>query len=144
MNDTLAEQNRTEQIKSKQQRSHSKEFAFKNHPQNFPRKKKEKQNSLLIMPLNQSLPIKMKRHLRIHRLHRPLLLKRNRRLEHVFLRQVEFDLGRRRRSEQVARLGRRFGKEFRHAVELGFDAIKTFGDGDGVVCDGESGESAIC
>ena len=46
---------------------------------------------LLIMPLNQPCPIQMERYFGIHRLDSPLLLKRNWRLEHIFLRQVEFN-----------------------------------------------------
>ena len=85
------------------------------------------------MSLNQPRPIQMERHLGIHRLYRPLLLERNRRLEHVLLSQIDLDPVRRRRSEHVAGLGGGFGEEFGHAVELGFDAVEAFGDGDGVV-----------
>lgn len=91
---------------------------------------------LLIMPLNQPLPIQMKRQLRIHRLLRPLLLERDERLEDIFLRQIELDLIRGRGGEQVACLGDGFGEKFGHAVELGFDAVEALGDGDGVVEDG--------
>lgn len=83
----------------------------------------------------------MKRHLGIHRLLRPLLLERNRRLEHISLRQIELDPIRRRGSEQVAFLGDGLGEHFGHAVELGFDAVEAFGDGDGVVWARESGVS---
>ena len=75
----------------------------------------------------------MERHFGIHRLHRPLLLERNRRLEHIFLRQIKLNLARGRRSEQIACLSYGFSEELGHAVELGFDAIEAFGDGDGVV-----------
>lgn len=85
------------------------------------------------MLLNRPRPIQMERQLRIHRLLRPLLLERNRRLEHIFLRQIQLDPTRRRRSEHVAFLGDGLGEEFGHAVELGLDAVEAFGDGDGVV-----------
>ena len=75
----------------------------------------------------------MKRHLRIHRLLRPLGLERDRRLEHVPLRQVELEPIRRRRREQVALLRDGLGEEFGHAVELRPDAVEALGDGDGVV-----------
>ena len=97
------------------------------------RKEENHQDLLLIMLLNQPAPIQMKRHLRIDRLHRPLLLERNRRLENVFLREIQLDPTRRRRGEQIAFLGRRLGEEFGHAIELGFDAVETLGDGDRVV-----------
>ena len=47
---------------------------------------------LLIMPLNQACPIQMERHFGIHRLHSPLLLERNWRLEDILLRQIKLNL----------------------------------------------------
>ena len=87
------------------------------------------------MPLNQNLSIQMKRHLRINRLLLSLLLERNRRLEHIILGQVEFDpiRRRRRRSEHVACFGDGLGKEFGHAIELGFDTVEASSDGNGIV-----------
>ena len=85
------------------------------------------------MLLNQPAPIQMKRHLRIDRLHSPLLLERDRRLENVFLREIQFNPTRRRRGEQIAFLSRGLGEELGHAIELGLDAVEALGDGDWVV-----------
>lgn len=85
------------------------------------------------MLLNQPTPIQMKCHLGIDRLHRPLLLERNRRLENIFLREIQLDPTRRRRSHQVACLSHGLGEEFGHAIELRLDAVEALGDGDRVV-----------
>lgn len=104
------------------------------------RKKKLTVIPFLIMPLNQPLLIQMKRHLRRHRLLRPFLLERHRALEHISLHQIDRELLRRRRLRQyVASFRRALREQLRHPVELGFDRVEPFGDGDGVVEDGVGG-----
>ena len=62
------------------------------------------------------------------------LLRRLAALEHVVLREVQHDLPLRRRHD-LTLLRDGVGKQFRHAVELRFDAVQPLGDADGIVED---------
>jgi len=94
---------------------------------------------LLIMPLNQPLPIQVQRDLRINRLLHPLLFQRNRALEHVMLGEIEGEFAIGAFGEEGAGCGGGGGEEFGHAVELGADAVEAGGYADGVVEGGGGG-----